>query len=118
RSLPVAIVSPYVRNGHVEPVDSSLKCVHKPRQPGLEDLTLQSIFGAHPVGQLSDNDSAGVAAVLFLFEPSDDPWIAVPLGRLANDVCVQQPAHNFRRRAGSRRRGTSSGLTGQALSTV
>src|SRR3989442_218605 len=107
------LLSPDVCNRHVEPVDSSLECVHKPRQPGLEDLTLPSVLGAHPVGQLGDDDGARVTAVLFLFEPSDDPCIAVPLGRLADDICVQQPAHNFLRRAGPRRRrGTSSWLAG------
>src|SRR5207253_5870432 len=100
-------------------MNSSPECFHKPRQPSLEDLTLPSILGAHPIGQLGDDDGARVTAVLFLFEPGDDPCIAVSLGRLADDVGVEQPAHSLRRRAGARRRrGTSSGLTGQALSTV
>src|SRR5436190_23873608 len=100
-------------------MNSSPECFHKPRQPSLEDLTLPSILGAHPIGQLGDYDGARVTAVLFLFEPGDDPFIAVPLGRLADDVCIEQPTHSFRRRDGARRRrGTSSGLTGQALSTV
>src|SRR5207253_3976786 len=34
------LLSPHVCNGHVEPVNSSLECVYKTRQPGLEDLTL------------------------------------------------------------------------------
>jgi hypothetical protein len=54
-----------------------------------------------------------------MFKPSDDPSIAVLLGRLAEDVCVEQPVQSFRRLAGlRRRRGTSSGLTGHALSTL
>src|SRR5207253_3247733 len=83
------LLSPYVCNGHVEPVNSSLECIHKPRQPGLEDLTLASLLGAHPVGQLGDDDGARVTAVLFLFEPSDDACVAVPFGRLADDICVE-----------------------------
>src|SRR5258708_34258957 len=99
------LISLYVCDGYVEPVNSSLECFHKPRQPGLQDLTLASILGAHPVGQLGDDDGACIAAVLLLFEP--------------RDIGVEQPVHNFRRRAGARRRrGTSSGLTGQALSTA
>src|SRR5260221_752729 len=45
------LISPYVCDGYVEPVNSSLQCFHKPRQPGLQDLTLASILRAHPVGQ-------------------------------------------------------------------
>src|SRR5262245_32604631 len=39
--------------------------------------------------------------------------------RLADDVRIEQPIHNFRRFAGARRRGgTSSGLTGHSFMTV
>src|SRR5271157_414655 len=78
-----------------------------------------SVLGTHPIGQLRDDDGARVTAILLHLEPSDDPCIAVPFGRLANDVRVEQPVHSLRRLANTRRRrGTSSGLTGQALRTV
>src|SRR5262249_39067272 len=113
------LLSPHVRDRHIEPVNSSMECVHKPCQPSLEELALASILGAHPVGQLGYDDGARITAVLFLLEPSDDPRVAVALGGLADDIGIEQPAHSFRRRAGARRRrGTLSGLTGQALSTV
>src|SRR5437773_10060332 len=100
-------------------MNSPPECFHKPRQPHLQGVTPPSILGTYPISQLGDDDGARVTAVLFLFEPGDDPCIAVPLGRLADDVRIEQPTHSFRRRAGARRRGgTSSGLTGQALSPV
>src|SRR5215831_6210728 len=71
------LLSPHVRDRHVEPVNSSVECVHKPCQPSLEELTLPSILGAHPVGQLGDDDSARVTAILFLLEPSDDTRVAM-----------------------------------------
>src|SRR5439155_25495296 len=73
----------------------------------------------HPVRQLRDDNGAGVTAVLFRLQPRDDLCVAVLLCRLADDVRVEQPAHNLRRLAGERRRGgTSSGLTGHSLITA
>src|ERR1700682_1642752 len=79
------LLSPYVCDGYVEPVNTSLECAHEPRQPGLQDLTLASLLGAHPPGQLGDDDGACITAVLLLFEPGDDTCVAVPLSRLADD---------------------------------
>jgi hypothetical protein len=113
------LVSPHVRNSYIEAVDSTLECVHKPSEPRLKSSTLRSVFCAYPISQLRNDDCAGVTAVPFLLEPSDHARVAVALGRLTDDVRVEQPAHNRRRRGGAvRRGGTSSGLTGQALSTV
>jgi hypothetical protein len=83
------LLGPHMGNRHVEPVNSSLERIDKSREPGLEKLTLPSLFGAHPIGQLSNDDGTGVAAVLLLIQPRDDPRIALPLGRLADDVCVE-----------------------------
>lgn len=59
------------------------------------------------------------AAILFRLEPGDHLHIALLLRRLADDIRIEQPAHSFRRFAGAlRRAGTSSGLTGQSLSTA
>src|ERR1700689_4704031 len=113
------LVSPHVRNSAIEAVNSAIKRVHKPGEPRLKRLTLLSVLCAYPISQLRNDDCAGVTAVPFLLEPSDHPQVAVALGRLTDDVCIEQPAHNLRRRGGAvRRGGTSSGLTGQALSTV
>ena len=107
------LLCPHVGNGHVEPVNSLLERVHQPRQPGLQHLALPSILGAR---QLGDNDGARVTAVLFLSEPGDDPSIAVALGGLAEDVCVESPTHNFRRPARAPRRcGTSSKLGADSI---
>jgi len=100
-------------------VNTSLECVHQPRKPYLQGLTLAPIPGANPVCQLRDDHGARVAAILLRFEPGDHSRIAVSLRRLADDIGIQKPTHSLRRRAGARRRGgKSSGLTGQALSTV
>jgi len=59
-------------------------------QPGLEGLPLPSILRAYPAGQLRDDDRARVAALLLLFEAGDDLGVTVPLGRLADDVGVEE----------------------------
>lgn len=94
---PPFLFRPYAGNGHIESVNSPAQRFHKPWQPGLEGLALLSILGAHPISQLRDDDGAGVEAVLLLFEPGDDPRIAVALGRLAGDL-----AGTVRRRFASR----------------
>src|ERR1700722_7044799 len=113
------LVSPHVRYRDVEAVNSPVECLHQAREPQLKSLTVPSVFRAHPIGQLGNDNRASVTAVLFFLKPRDHPRVAVPLGRLTDDVCVEQPAHNLRRLgAAVRRGGTSSGLTGQALSTL
>lgn len=113
------LLRPHVGDRDVEPVNPPLHGVHQACQPGLKRLALPAVFGAHPVGQLGDDHGARVAPVLLPFEPGRDSNVTNPLGRLADDVGVEQPAHSLRRRAGARRRGgTSSALTGQALSTA
>src|SRR5215207_5194565 len=97
---------------YVESVNAAVKRVNETRQPRLELLSLPAFLGAHPVCQLCDDDGACVATILLGFEPCNYLRIALLLSRLADDVGVQQPAHNLRRFAISRRRGgTSSGLT-------
>src|SRR4030095_5553503 len=89
------------------------------REPCLQSLSLSTFLGANPVRQLCDDYRARVAAFLFCLQPSDDLRVAMLLCRLADDVRVEQPVHNFRRFAGARRRGgTSSGLTGHSFMTV
>jgi hypothetical protein len=88
------LVSPHMRNSYIEAVDSSLERVHKPREPRLKSLTLPSVLCAHPIRQLGNDDCAGVTAVLFMLEPSDHPRV----------VCVEQSAHNLRRRGRAARR--------------
>jgi hypothetical protein len=75
------LLSPHMCNRHIEPVDPSAECFHKPSQPSLQGLTLPSILGTYPVSQSGEDDGAGVTTVLFLFEPGDDPCIALALGR-------------------------------------
>jgi len=95
---------PNVGHRHVESVDTPVECVHKAREPRLQCLTLPPFFGTNPVRELCDDNGSRIAAVLLHFEPGDHPRIAVPLGRLANLVCIQQPTHSVRRRADARRR--------------
>lgn len=112
------LVSPDVCNSYVEPMNSSLKCIDESCQPRLKGFTPPPLFGPNPIGQLGDDDGAGIAAVFFLFEPTDDPCISMPLSRLADDISIEKPTHSSLRRAGARRRGgTSSGLTGQSFRT-
>src|SRR5438270_10843831 len=82
---------PNMDHRNVESVNASLKCVHQPREPCLQLVTLPSVFGANPVSQLRDDNGASVSPVLLHFEPGGHPRIAVSFGRLANDVCIQQP---------------------------
>lgn len=112
------LLSPDMGNGHVEPVDSPVECVDEARQSGLEQLALSPFFCSHPIRKLPNHDRARVAAILFLFEPSNYVLVTVPLGRLADYIRIEQPAHSLLRRAGERRRGgTSSALMGHCLST-
>src|SRR5271165_6307886 len=112
------LLTPDEGHSYVEAVNSSLERVDQPAQPALQGYSPAPFLRPHPVGELCDYNCAGVAAVLFLFEPGDHPRIALPLGRLTDYIRVEQPVHRLRRLAGSRRRGgTSSGLTGQAFST-
>jgi hypothetical protein len=67
--------------------------------------------------KLREDHRAGVAIVLFSFEPSCHARVAVALGRLTQDIGVEQPAHNLDRKYSRRRGGRSSIGTGQALST-
>ena len=78
------LVGPHVRNSPIEAVDSTLERVHKPSEPQLKSLTLRSVFCAYPISQLRNDDRAGVTAVPFLLDPSDDTSIAVTLGRLTS----------------------------------
>ena len=79
------LLSPHVCNGHGDPVNSSLECIYTPRQPGLEDLTLPSILGAHPVGQFSDDDGARVTAVLFI------AWLEENAGPARGGAAAHRP---------------------------
>ena len=51
---------PNVGHGNVESVNTSQECVHEPREPCMQGLTLSPVFGANPIGQLSDDNGAGV----------------------------------------------------------
>src|SRR5580704_1399753 len=102
------LVSPYVRYRDVEAVDSPVQCLHQAREPQLQSLTVPSVLGAHPIGQLRNDNRAGVTAVLLFLKPGDHPGVAVPLGWLTDDVCVEQPAHNLRRLGTAARRGGTS----------
>src|ERR1051325_4163784 len=113
------LLGPHMRDQYVEPVDATVKRIDKTREPCLKLLPLPAFLRPDPVGQLCDDDGARVAAILLGLEPSDDLGNAVLLRRLADDVGIEQPAHNFRRLAGARRReGTSSGLVGHSFMTV
>jgi len=92
---------------NIEAVHAPLQSVQKSSQPCLQSLPLVPIFGSNPISQLCDDYGAGVATILLLFKPRNDPGGSVPLSGLANDVGVENPLHNLRRRAGR-----SSGLTG------
>ena len=59
---------PNVSHRHVESVNTPVECIHEPRKPCLQGLTLSPFFGANPVGQLRDDNSARVAAILLYFE--------------------------------------------------
>ncbi len=69
--------------------------VDEAREPALQRLPLSALFRPDPVRQLCDDYGAGVAPVLFRFEPADDLGVALALGGLADDVGVEQPAHSF-----------------------
>ena len=113
------LLRPDIRHRNVEPVDASVHRIDETRQPGLERLPLSPFFRASPVGELSNDDRARVASVLFLLQPRYDSRIASTLRRLADDIRIEQPVHKLRRRADSRRRGgTSSMLTGHSLRTA
>ena len=81
--------SPDLGHRNVEPMDSSLERVDQPGQPALQLHSLASILCTDPVSELCDYNCAGVAAVLFLLEPGDNPRIAVALGRLTDDIRVE-----------------------------
>src|SRR5688572_22478591 len=103
---------------YVEAVNAAVKRVYETRQPRLELLSLPAFLHTHPVRQLRDDDRARVAAILLRLEPRNHLRLALLLRRLADDVGVEQPAHNFRRLASPRRLGgTSSGLTGHSFIT-
>ena len=93
------LLGPDVRHGDIEPVDATLHRVHQPSQPCLELLALTSFFRPDPVRQLRDYDCARVALVFLAFEPRDNLRVTAALGRLANDVRIEEPTHSFRRRA-------------------
>jgi len=83
------LLSPDVGHSDVEPMNSSLEGVDQPGQPALQVHSLAPILRPHPVSELCDYDRAGVTVVLFILEPGDNPRIAVPLGRLTDDIRVE-----------------------------
>jgi hypothetical protein len=52
-------------------------------QPAFELLLLFSFFGMYPIGKLSDNDAAGVAAISLFLQPSNNLLVSVTLCGLA-----------------------------------
>jgi hypothetical protein len=111
------LFGPNVRDRTVEAENPSVQRSHKTSQPSLQRLPLLSLFAAHPVGKMREDDRAGVAIVLFSLDPSCHARVAVALRGLAQDIGIQQPAHNLDRKYSRRRGGRSSMGTGQALST-
>lgn len=84
------LFGPDVGDGDVEAVHG----VDEFGQPRLQRLPSPALRAAHPIGELRDDDGAGVAAVLFPLQPGEDAWVSVSLGGLAKNVGVEQPAHN------------------------
>ena len=52
-------------------------------EPGLKRLALSAFLAAHPESQFGNDDGAGIAARLFLFQPGNHTRVAVTLGGLA-----------------------------------
>jgi len=111
------LFGPNVRDRSVETENPSVQRCHEASQPSLQRLSLLALFATHPVSKLREDHRAGVAIVLFSLQPSCCAWVAVALGRLTQDIGVEEPAHNLDRKYSRRRGGRSSIGTGQALST-
>ena len=58
------LIRPDICHRHVESVDGAMQRIDEPCEPCLQRLPLPTFLCAHPVRQLRDDDSAGVAALL------------------------------------------------------
>jgi hypothetical protein len=110
---------PNMRKGDIEPENAAVHCLGELRELLLQRLALLSLFATHPVGELGDDDRAGVTVILFLLQPRDHARMAFLFGGLIENVGIQEPAHSLRVFGYSRRRtGRSSMSTGQAFRTA
>ena len=61
----VLLLRPDMRDLTVEAENPSLHLIRQPCEPGLQKRALAALLLSHPVGELSDDNGARVAAILF-----------------------------------------------------
>jgi hypothetical protein len=72
-----------VRDRNAEAENAALHGVQQLAEPLLERIARVPLLAADPIGELGDDDGAGVAADLLLFQPGDDSAVALAFRRLA-----------------------------------
>jgi hypothetical protein len=71
---------PNMRSGNIESENAAVHGLGELSEPLLQSFALLSLLATHPVGQLGDDDRAGITVILFLLQPCDYTSMALLLG--------------------------------------